>query len=102
MAGLIASTFDITVLLSVLPMSYFGGRGHKPRWVGIGAIIHGIGALVFSLPQYVGGIYSPNIVEDGEGFCSVALRNVSSAALCDDTGGPSWVRLRLYILVDYI
>lgn len=43
LAGLIASFFDIAVLISVLFISYFGGRGHKPRWLGISLIIQGTG-----------------------------------------------------------
>ena len=42
-AGLIASTFDMAVLVSVLFISYFGGKGHKPRWLGISLIIQGAG-----------------------------------------------------------
>lgn len=42
-AGSIASIFDASVLISVLFISYFGGRGHKPRWLGISQIIQGIG-----------------------------------------------------------
>jgi len=42
-AGAIAATFDAAVLVSVLFISYFGGKGHKPRWLGVSLIIQGIG-----------------------------------------------------------
>ena len=42
-AGFIASTFDISVLVSVLFISYFGGKGHKPRWLGVSLLIQGLG-----------------------------------------------------------
>ncbi len=42
-AGAIAATFDASVLVSVLFISYFGGRGHKPRWLGVSLIIQGVG-----------------------------------------------------------
>ena len=45
-AGLIASTFDMAVLVSVLFISYFGGKGHKPRWLGISLIIQGLGECI--------------------------------------------------------
>ncbi len=44
-AGAIAATFDASVLVSVLFISYFGGRGHKPRWLGASLIIQGLGQL---------------------------------------------------------
>lgn len=43
--------------MSVVFISYFGGRGHKPRWLGAGLIIQAIGSFIFSMPQYVFGSY---------------------------------------------
>ena len=86
MTGLIASTFDITVALCIIPVSYFGGRGNKPRWLGVGAIIHGIGALVFALPQFVVGPYQPGVSGAESEFCS---GNVT-VDQCSESS-PSWV-----------
>ena len=63
-AGLIASTFDMAVLVSVLFISYFGGKGHKPRWLGISLIIQGLGewvvvtirALIWSVKHAMGSV----------------------------------------------
>lgn len=51
-------SFDTSVLISVLFISYFGDKGHKPRWLGFGLIVQGIGALIFALPQFLFGEYS--------------------------------------------
>jgi sodium-independent organic anion transporter len=86
MTGLIASTFDITVVVCLVPVSYFGGKSHKPKWLGIGAIIHGIGAIVFSLPHFVGGSYLPSIRGSSVDYCE-SLEDISPS--CGDS--PSWV-----------
>ena len=56
-AGFVAASFDVAVLFSVIFISYFGGKGHKPRWLGISLIVQGIGAFVFALPKFVFGNY---------------------------------------------
>ena len=55
--GMIASTFDVTVLVTVLFISYFGGNSHKPRWLGAGVFIQGLGSLLFASPQFIAGDY---------------------------------------------
>ena len=50
--GMIAVTFDATVVVSVIFVSYFGGKSHKPRWLGVGLIIQAIGAFIFATPQF--------------------------------------------------
>lgn len=50
-ASLIPVTFEIASLIGVIPFSYYGDRAHKPRWLGFGSLLLGIGALVFAMPQ---------------------------------------------------
>ena len=56
-ASMIIAVFDLSVTVSVVFISYFGHKSHKPRWLGIGLIIQGIGAFVFALPQFIFGEY---------------------------------------------
>jgi organic anion transporter 4A len=56
-ASMIIAVFDMSVTASVVFISYFGHKSHKPRWLGIALIIQGIGAFVFSLPQFIFGKY---------------------------------------------
>ena len=44
--GLIPSTFDMAVLVTVIFISYFGGTSHKPRWMGVSLLIQGLGNAV--------------------------------------------------------
>ena len=56
-ASMIVAVFDLSVTVSVIFISYFGHKSHKPRWLGIGLIIQGIGAFIFALPQFIFGEY---------------------------------------------
>lgn len=54
-AGIISGAFNISSLICLVPLTYFGGRPDacKPRWIGLGMIIMGIGSLLFSLPHFL-------------------------------------------------
>jgi len=54
---MLSSVFDITILVTVVFISYFGGT-HKPKWLGVGVFIQGIGALLFASPQFITGVYN--------------------------------------------
>ena len=60
-AGFLLVSYDIAVLAFVIFISYFGDKRHKPRCIGYGLITIGIGALVFSLPQFIFGSYRTGI-----------------------------------------
>lgn len=57
--GLVASGYDIASFICLIPVTYFGGRlgASKPRWIGIGVIVMGIGSAVFALPHFLVGAY---------------------------------------------
>ncbi|CAL1532840.1 unnamed protein product [Lymnaea stagnalis] len=77
-SGLIASCYDIVFVLLVIPVSYFGGHGHKPRYLGVGILILGIGSFVFALPHFISASYT---VENAkEIFCRVGS---NSSTTCD-------------------
>eukprot|EP00731_Ephydatia_muelleri_P010246 Em0005g832a len=51
------SIFEVAVIVSVVFVTHFGGKGHKPRWLGAGIIVQAAGCLVFALPAFVLGPY---------------------------------------------
>lgn len=53
-SGLIASSYEIGNVITVIFVSYLGSRRHIPVWIGIGAIIMAIGSLIFMLPHFTG------------------------------------------------
>ncbi len=72
--GVLLVSFDVSVLICVIFISYFGDKRHKPRWLGYGLIVQGIGAFIFALPQFLFGKYTPG--QEG----SFSLES------CEDTG----------------
>ena len=55
--GFVASAYDVASVLCLIPVSYFGGLGHKPRWLGIGVLLLGTGSLLFALPHFTSTRY---------------------------------------------
>ena len=84
-AGFVAASFDIAVLFSVIFVSYFGGKGHKPRWLGIGLIIQGIGAFVFALPKPIFGNYEAG--QRGSLTFEACGDGLDYSSDCDSTNG---------------
>uniref|UniRef100_A0A8C3G503 Solute carrier organic anion transporter family member n=1 Tax=Cyclopterus lumpus TaxID=8103 RepID=A0A8C3G503_CYCLU len=62
-AGLIASSYDIAACVCLAFVSYFGGTGHKPRWLGWGVLIMAVGSLVFALPHFTTPPYEVSLTE---------------------------------------
>ncbi|XP_058143277.1 solute carrier organic anion transporter family member 4A1 [Dasypus novemcinctus] len=91
-SGLIASSYDIAACLCLTFVSYVGGRGHKPRWLGHGVLLMGVGSLVFALPHFAAGRYAVDVAEDA-GTC----RGNWSAACAGRASGLSGYRL-LFVL----
>lgn len=93
-SGLIASSYDIAACLCLTFVSYFGGNGHKPRWLGWGALVLGIGSLVFALPHFTAGRYEVEIDDEGLGTeTGTCLTNQSQVECKDRASGLSSYRL---------
>lgn len=88
-SGLVASTYDLAACLCLAFVGYFGGRGHKPRWLGWGVLTMGLGSLVFALPHFGAGPYAAK-GDAGAGACPA-----NRSAAC----GPSASGLSGYRLV---
>ncbi|XP_007882858.1 solute carrier organic anion transporter family member 4A1 [Callorhinchus milii] len=67
-SGMIASSYDIAACICLTFVSYFGGYGHKPRWLGWGVLIMALGSVMFTLPHFTSGHYEVNLSEQ-TGLC---------------------------------
>ena len=47
--GLIISAYDFGALLFIVPVSFFGGSSHRPRWIATGAMFVAIANVMMSL-----------------------------------------------------
>eukprot|EP00794_Sanderia_malayensis_P000567 gene567-1225_t len=56
-SGLILAFNDIAGIILLPIISFFGTTGKKPKWIGYGALITGLGALLFALPKAIKGKY---------------------------------------------
>lgn len=55
-ASLLASANMIGYLPSLIVISYYGGRGHRPRYIAVGMLIVTVGSFFASLPFFMYGL----------------------------------------------
>uniref|UniRef100_A0A8C8VKP4 Solute carrier organic anion transporter family member n=1 Tax=Pelusios castaneus TaxID=367368 RepID=A0A8C8VKP4_9SAUR len=95
LAGVISASYDIAFCVLSLFVSFFGERGHKPRWLAFSSFMIGLGSLVFALPHFAGGIYQyGSKLED---TCEVAGAN--NANFTCNTSNKSSLSNYLYVFI---
>ena len=57
-SGLIAASVELGGVMSVIFVSHFGSTRHIPNWIGIGTLLSGCGALIFTLPHMMAPAYT--------------------------------------------
>ncbi|ESO83194.1 hypothetical protein LOTGIDRAFT_92173, partial [Lottia gigantea] len=57
-SGIVIASYETGSLLSVIFVSYLGGRRHIPKWIGYGVVTMGFGTLLFALPHVIAPKYT--------------------------------------------
>lgn len=52
LSGLIASSYEIGNVITVIFVSYLGSTRHIPVWIAVGSVIMGIGSMIFVVPHF--------------------------------------------------
>nr|XP_006811916.1 PREDICTED: solute carrier organic anion transporter family member 4C1-like [Saccoglossus kowalevskii] len=94
--GVIVSAYDLTVMLLIVFVSYFGATRNKPRLLGIGAVIMGCGSLTWAIPHFTTGLYDYDSAYGDEDTLCVPGRNISHLSDCED---DEWGDLSNYAFV---
>jgi MFS family permease len=95
--GSVFSCYDIGSTIVTLLVSY-AGHSHKSKWLGSGALVLGLGCLVFALPQLLVGEYEP-IIAQATDLCysNETLRNTTNT-LNTDCRGSKWYHMMVFVL----
>lgn len=56
------SATEIGQIGGALLLTYYGGQGHRPKWIGWGMVLFGASAALCSLPHFIFGWTEPNTV----------------------------------------
>ncbi|XP_015425572.1 PREDICTED: solute carrier organic anion transporter family member 1A2 isoform X1 [Myotis davidii] len=78
LVGFINGSFEIGNLFLIIFVSYFGTKFHRPRMIGVGCAVMGLGCFLQSLPHFLMDRYE---------YESTVLGNLSSNSfLCNENG----------------
>jgi len=90
-SGFIASGYDIASVICLIPVSYFGGVGHRPRWIAAGVLLSSLGSFLFAMPHFVTDFYTYGELQvDESSTCAATWRPQLGADLntsTEDDGG---------------
>ncbi|XP_033109637.1 solute carrier organic anion transporter family member 4A1-like [Anneissia japonica] len=78
-SGFISSCYDVAVMVVIVFVTYFGENSHKPRWIGLGALLFAAGSLLFTTPHYLTPFYDFQSTD-----FKTCDRNSSRTEDCDD------------------
>ena len=92
--GAVNACYDIASATMAVIVSYYGHH-HKPKWLGGGAAILGIGCLLFALPQLLVGKYEPG--SRASNLCTPS-ELLSSSGNCQSA---VWWHILVFVIAEF-
>ncbi|KAK3749556.1 hypothetical protein QZH41_019697 [Actinostola sp. cb2023] len=100
--GLISASNDISALILVCFVSFYGGYGNKIKWLGYGAFLTGVGAFLFVLPQALIGSYYPTSNRarsfKEQDLCSLKNSTAGLGAECVSLYNSEWYYIVFFVV----
>ncbi|XP_036335831.1 solute carrier organic anion transporter family member 74D-like [Rhagoletis pomonella] len=82
--GLLLSASEMGQISTAMLLTYFAGRGHRPRWIACGMVLFSIAAFSCSLPHFIFGkqlMQSLDHLSNGGNGGNTALRTLNGQVL---------------------
>ncbi|XP_033734178.1 solute carrier organic anion transporter family member 4A1-like isoform X2 [Pecten maximus] len=100
-SALIVSSTDIGAIIFVLFVSYFGSKGHRPRWLGGGTMVMMLGSLVFLVPHIFSDTYDVSTIDAGGNGTNICDPN-NPDPCAEQTSGETSVFLYVFMLAQFV
>lgn len=87
--GIIMSATEMGQIGGALLLTYYGGQGHRPKWIACGMIVFAVASFLCSLPHFIFGVeLAQNVLING------AMNNseINKMHLCNDRIGGGAIK----------
>lgn len=83
-SGFLLAASEVGQISTALLLTYYAGRGHRPRWIAFGMVLFSISVMVFSLPHFLYG--HKTMVSANSGAMSTMANYTTVYDLCTTDG----------------
>lgn len=99
-SGWIPSSYELTGIPIMVLVGVIGSRVHRPRVLALAAVLAALGALLYTLPHFIGGPNEPMVSGHELNYCRRDDVINGTSALCDsDTSLSSSSRFYLTVFI---